>query len=178
MISNKDRKLIAEDLFPSDENGDVIVLRVISVLFRMILDVENEDIEKAKSRFESTLAGGIRSVITQLDDSDRFLINISVDININREEPDPDKLMSKYKAGRESFEELRWLRQHDYISHDRTYHDHMLNHLWEGEENASIGISTKEGFEIYETSDFDNLENFKESVFSAMEESPVDMIED
>lgn len=177
-ISDKDRKLIADDLFPSDENGEVIVLRIISVIFNMILDVEDENIERAKNRFEDTVAGGIRSVINQISDSDRLLINVSVDINIRREEPDPDELLAKYQSGQESLKELQWLRKHDYISHDRQYHDHVLNGLWEQENSASISIPSEDGYEMYETSKFDNLDDFKKAVFTAIEDAPVDMIEE
>lgn len=166
-LPERDRHQVAEKLFPPNDEGELRLLRPLSFLFRMLLDVEDDDLDAVTTRFEDDIEVAILRELRAMDDSRDFLPQVNVTIEATREKPDPDDLLIKYKAGRETFDELRYLRDHDYIEQDRQYYEHVVEHIWE--EEGGIHLPGVEGVEFYGAADFDSKDEFLKIVLEAME---------
>lgn len=113
---------------------------------------------------------------TLLEMDDEYMIDVEVNVDIDREKPDIEELMKKYDQGEESYREFQYLLRREKIDFGLETALRSLEHMHEdgiitaGDEIRIMGDEEEVPVDFDEETDFGNFqERFKQAWQNAFE---------
>lgn len=158
MLDDSDRKQVSERTTSSNNIPQTTNQESLELIFRMICDVSEVDSSDPIENYGEELESIFKHIV-KYDDPDA-LVDVSVDINIDSAHPDPDELLKKYEADEETFEEFRYMEDHELINMDGQFWDHLLRHYWDRDQ--SLSFATPDGeFATVSPEDHETLPEYR-----------------
>lgn len=128
-LEKRDRKRVFENALENTTHGELFG-RLFELPVKGILDVV-EPVEHAIEHIEESLEHTIHRSLLDIDSE--YMIDVDVSIDVDREKPDMEELLSKYERKEESHTEFRYLLRQDKIEYDRDVAVRSLYHMHEDE---------------------------------------------
>jgi hypothetical protein len=155
-LHSNDREQVANDVFTKEPHGLGWFTGINSLLFRMLLDVsEDEDswIRDIETVVSAAITRGLNSI------HEEAIVDVEVNVDPDVRQPDIDELLDKYADMEETREELDYLRENDAIEVDETYWTHIFHHYWVEQEEVNWLLPNDEIISVDPTS-YNSKEDF------------------